>query len=550
MNPRLRCAIYTRKSTEEGLDQSFNSLDAQREACEAYILSQAGEGWQCIPDLYDDGGWSGGNMERPALQKLLTDIRQGRIDIVVVYKVDRLTRSLMDFARIVEVFDASKVSFVSVTQAFNTTSSMGRLTLNVLLSFAQFEREVTGERIRDKVAASKARGMWMGGNIPLGYDLADRQLVINPEEAALIQHIYERYLALKSLPALARDLTGSGFMTKRWTSRAGVTHGGIPFNCSGLSLILRNRLYLGEIVHKGKAHAGVHEAIIDPDIFGAVQAQLADNHHKRVARKTRAAASPLTDKLFDGDGQHMRPSFSYGRGRTMYRYYVSECLLPNGKPINDGNQSGIRLNAVHIEKQLATVLAPLLPVGAPHDHVFEAIAKAVVYRGEVTVSLLVERLAQDKMDEELLLKRARHEVDGKAARQGAHLVVSISLKPRRRGRQAAVDGIMGPSSEPNPALVALLRTAHTKLRAVNASPLAPAAHASMEAPSDAWRRKRLAFGLLAPDIQRGILRGELGAAMDVADLLERDIPVDWEEQRALFAQREIGQKPYAGCHNG
>jgi len=271
-----------------------------------------------------------------------------------------------------------------------------------------------------------------------------------------------------------------------------------------------------------------------------VQAQLADNHHKRVARKTRAAASPLTDKLFDGDGQPMRPSFSYGRGRTMYRYYVSECLLPNGKPNNDGNQSGNRLNAVHIEKQLGTALAPLLPVGAPHDHMFEAIAKAIVYREEVAVSLLVERLAQDKLDEELLLKRAQHEVDGKAARQGAHLVVSISLKPRRRGRRAAVDSVIGPDSEPNPALVALVRTAHAKLRALNASPLAPAAHASMEAPSDAWTRKRLAFGLLAPDIQRGILRGELGAEMDVAYLLAQEIPLDWQTQKALFAPAKSG----------
>ncbi len=232
MSTRLRCAIYTRKSSEEGLEQNFNSLDAQREACEAFVLSQAGEGWECLSELYDDGGWSGGNMERPALRRLLDDIARGRIDIVVVYKVDRLTRSLMDFARIVEVFDREKVSFVSVTQAFNTTSSMGRLTLNVLLSFAQFEREVTGERIRDKIAASKARGIWMGGSVPLGYDLGERQLVINPAEAETIRHIYRRYLELKSLPALVKDLTATSIFTKCWTSRTGITHGGIPFNCS------------------------------------------------------------------------------------------------------------------------------------------------------------------------------------------------------------------------------------------------------------------------------------------------------------------------------
>lgn len=305
---RRRCAIYTRKSTEEGLEQQFNTLDAQRESCEAYILSQAGEGWECIPEPYDDGGWSGGNMDRPALKCLLDDIGRGRIDVVVVYKVDRLTRSLMDFARIVERFDGNDVSFVSVTQAFNTTSSMGRLTLNVLLSFAQFEREVTGERIRDKIAASKARGIWMGGNIPLGYDLGDRILLENPDEADMVRYIFQRYLELGSIPKLAKVLAAEGVHSKRWTSRRGITHGGVPLRCGAIAHILNNRIYLGEIVHKGEAHAGEHDAIIDLSLFTAVQAKLDGNRQKRVTRKTRAAASPLTGKLFDQDGQPMRPS--------------------------------------------------------------------------------------------------------------------------------------------------------------------------------------------------------------------------------------------------
>lgn len=240
---KLRCAIYTRKSSDEGLEQSFNSLDAQREACSAYITSQKSEGWTLIPTHYDDGGWSGGTMERPALQQLLGDIALGKIDVVVVYKVDRLTRSLPDFARIVEAFDAKGVSFVSVTQAFNTTTSMGRLTLNVLLSFAQFEREVTGERIRDKIAASKARGMWMGGMPPYGYDPKDRSLVINEEEAPIVRHIFSRYLELGSVHILMRELEAQGVRTRIRTNPAGKTMGGIPFGHGPLYTMLRNHIY-------------------------------------------------------------------------------------------------------------------------------------------------------------------------------------------------------------------------------------------------------------------------------------------------------------------
>ena len=295
---RQRCALYTRKSSEDGLEQSFNSLDAQREACAAYVRSQAGEGWRAISTHYDDGGYSGGSMERPALQRLLTDIAAGKVDVVVVYKIDRLTRSLMDFARIVELFDRHQVSFVSVTQAFNTTSSMGRLTLNVLLSFAQFEREVTGERIRDKIAASKARGMWMGGHLPLGYDLpapGGRALAINEVEAETVRTIFRGYLDLGSVHALEHWLAAREIRSKQWVTAGGRSLGGRRFSRGALFHLLRNRVYLGMIVHKGTVHRGMHPAIVETELFEAVQARLDANARRffaRVIRHPRPACSP------------------------------------------------------------------------------------------------------------------------------------------------------------------------------------------------------------------------------------------------------------------
>src|SRR6516162_2962492 len=269
--PKLRCAVYTRKSSEEGLEQEFNSLHAQREACEAFIISQRHEGWSCLLQLYDDGGRSGGNLERPALQLLLADIRDGKVDVVVVYKIDRLTRSLADFAKIVEIFDQKGVSFVSVTQQFNTTTSMGRLTLNVLLSFAQFEREVTGKRIRDKIAASKKKGMWMGGVPPLGYAVRDRKLVIVEREAETVRHIFRRYAALGSVRLLQQELETHGITGKSWTSASGRNWGGKPLGRGALYLILRNPIYRGEIVHKDQTYPGEHRAIIDLDLWDTVQ---------------------------------------------------------------------------------------------------------------------------------------------------------------------------------------------------------------------------------------------------------------------------------------
>ena len=324
----LRCAIYTRKSTEEDLEQAFNSLDAQREACEAYILSQAGEGWTALDDRYDDGGWSGGDMNRPALKTLLDDVRAGRVDIIIVYKVDRLTRSLADFARIVDILDAADASFVSVTQAFNTTNSMGRLTLNVLLSFAQFEREVTSERIRDKIAASKAKGMWMGGPVPLGYRLEGRRLVIDENEAATVRMLFERYCALRSVVRLVDELADTDVRSKVRQYKDGRTVGGVRFTRGALSNLLQNPIYLGKVRHRDKLFDGEHDALVDPDLFEQVQRTLTANRYERRNGNTVRYPSLLTGMISDPDGRPMTPVFT-SRGSRRHHYYVSR--QPSGE---------------------------------------------------------------------------------------------------------------------------------------------------------------------------------------------------------------------------
>jgi len=325
-NGTVRCAIYTRKSSEEGLEQEFNSLQAQREACEAFINSQRHEGWVCLRAAYDDGGFSGATMDRPALQQLLAEITAGRIDTIVVYKIDRLTRSLADFAKIVEILDARGASFVSVTKQFNTTTSMGRLTLNVLLSFAQFEREVIGERIRDKIAASKRRGMWMGGVSPLGYRALDGKLIIEESEAETVRFIFRRYVELASVRLLKDELDARSIQIKLRTSASGRISGGKPFARGALYLMLQNRIYLGEIVHNQQSYAGEHEPIVDQPRWDAVQAQLAGNDAEpRNCGKTRQP-SLLAGMLFDRDGNRMTPSHAVRKG-TRYRYYVSGSLI-------------------------------------------------------------------------------------------------------------------------------------------------------------------------------------------------------------------------------
>jgi DNA invertase Pin-like site-specific DNA recombinase len=344
---KTRCAIYTRKSSEEGLEQSFNSLDAQREACAAFILSQKHEGWTVAPTRYDDGGFSGGTMDRPALKRLIADIETRRIDVVVVYKVDRLTRALSDFSKLVDIFDHCGVSFVSITQQFNTTTSMGRLTLNVLLSFAQFEREVIGERVRDKIAASKKKGMWMGGMPPLGYDVRDRKLVVNEEEGRVVVDIFRRYLALKSVHALRDELDRAGVRSKRRTRRDnGAPYGGQPFSRGALYLILQNRLYRGEMPHKGSAYPGEHAAIVDQALWDGVQATLAANRVERAAGGRTKRPSLLTGLLFDEAGERLTPTHAVKKG-TRYRYYVSTSFLTGG---GKTPSSGRRIPAGDLER--------------------------------------------------------------------------------------------------------------------------------------------------------------------------------------------------------
>ena len=321
----VRCAIYTRVSTDQGLDQEFNSLDAQYEASRAYIRSQAHAGWTQIRARYDDGGFSGGNTDRPALQQLLEDVRAKKIDVIVVYKVDRLTRSLADFAKLVELFDEHGVSFVSVTQQFNTTTSMGRLTLNVLLSFAQFEREVTSERIRDKIAASKRKGLWVGGMAPLGYDAKDRKIAVNEEEAETVRTIFRRYLELGSLGTLMTDLRQQGIVTKRRILKSGKSVGGIPFTRGPLSHLLRNRFYIGEVLFKGEILPGEQPAILDRDVFEAVQTRLAEQATNHVKARMVSEAL-LMGRIFDDHGNRMSPSHVGKRG-VKYRYYISSALI-------------------------------------------------------------------------------------------------------------------------------------------------------------------------------------------------------------------------------
>ena len=335
MPRRQRCAIYTRKSSEEGLDMEFNSLDAQREACEAFVTSQKAEGWATIRERYDDGGFSGGTLERPGLKRLIQDVEAGLIDVIVVYKIDRLSRSLMDFAKLVEIFDRNQVTFVSVTQSFNTTTSMGRLTLNILLSFAQFEREVIGERIRDKVAASRKRGMWMGGHVPLGYDVHDRKLVINEAEAATVRMIFEMFVAIGSATTLAKALAAEGVLNKR----------GKPIDKGFLYKLINNRVYLGEAVHKGTAYPGEHEAIIDQVLWDKVHSILQESPRLRAKNTRRQTPALLKGIIFTETGTAMTPTATK-KGSKLYRYYTSMDLIRNRPTRTEGPQ---RLPAAMVE---------------------------------------------------------------------------------------------------------------------------------------------------------------------------------------------------------
>ena len=518
----MRCAIYTRKSSEEGLEQEFNSLDAQREAGEAYVKSQAHEGWKAIPTLYDDGGFSGGSMERPALQKLLLDVDAGLIDVMVVYKIDRLTRSLPDFARIVERFDAQEVSFVSVTQAFNTTSSMGRLTLNVLLSFAQFEREVTGERIRDKIAASKAKGKWMGGNMPLGYDRAKEgthTLIVNETEAQTVRHIFKRYLELSSVHALERELKEDGILSKSWTTLKGRSMGGLPFSRGALFHLLRNPVYLGLIRHKQEVHEGEHQAIVEQALFDKVQTQLdAQARRHRAAPKRRVARSPLTGKLFDANGEPMTPSFSRGSKGKHYRYYVSASLQQGGKPVADITQ---RVPASEIEN-LAREFASR--VSNAKKQSLDYVTSVHLQPDQIQIDLSSDALngTPSKLEsgETILFEN----------KQVTRFAIAISL-PKRGGQCTIV-----PSQTRKPrvdkTLVASLRKAHQMLKTKNGMPLVE------QAPASPHESKILRMAFLAPGIQSDIMKGLQPPSLNLQKLKQIHIPLCWNEQRAALGWME------------
>jgi DNA invertase Pin-like site-specific DNA recombinase len=542
---RLRCALYTRKSSEEGLEQDFNSLHAQREACEAYVRSQAGEGWVALASVYDDGGFSGGSMVRPGLAQLMTDVDAGRIDVVVVYKVDRLTRSLTDFARIVERFDAKGVSFVSVTQAFNTTTSMGRLTLNVLLSFAQFEREVTGERIRDKIAASKAKGMWMGGNLPLGYDADGRTLAINPAEADQVRHIFGRYLALGSVHALRDELEVGGLLSKRRLSANGKAYGGVPFSRGALFHLLSNRLYLGEIVHKQKSHAGLHVAIVDSHLFEAAQEALAKNAGAKRRAKAGLApmdpAAPLTGIVFDDRGNPMSP-VTVRKGETeRYRYYVSAALLRGRRDLVG---SVARFPAPALEGLLVDRVEKLelsASSGAEPTTLRDLIDRVEVGRHRVVVTIGAGATnGRGLADLASRLPAADHlEVEAGQAR------LTIAAVLHRRGGAKLILGPHGGPAVENPRvdpalLKALVRAESWKarLREGRCASILEIMRSDGFDRSYVQRLIRLAF--LAPDLKRSILEGRAPQGLTLQRLMADGVSLPWCDQRRSVSSWRSG----------
>lgn len=509
----VRCAVYTRKSTEHGLELEFNSLDAQRDACEAYIKSQASQGWRALPQHYDDPAYSGGNLDRPALQRLLKDIDAGRIDVIVVYKIDRLTRSLADFAKLVEAFDARSISFVAVTQQFNTTTSMGRLTLNVLLSFAQFERELSSERVRDKVAASRRKGKWTGGTVPLGYDARDKKLVINKAEAETVRYIFKRYLELQSFGKLVEDLDQRGIVTKRRNTKLKKFNGGIPFTYGPLAHFLKNRLYIGETGHNGKWFQGEHKAIVDRKTFDQVQQLLAS---KSASRKSRHSASGalLIGKLYDDRGNIMSPSFSRKNG-VRYRFYVSSTLL-RGRKADVGSVG--RVAAQEIEELVATAMRdrldhqgtiPVDPLG-----LIQHIQRVVIAADHV---LIMPERSNNLSDMDSTIAEIR-----------------IPWRTKSTDSTATLETSGEPASAHNEALIQSIIRSHVWIRS-----LRDGAHQSIEALADANRlhpkviRQALRLAFLSPDVTSAILAGTQPAGLSLATI-PKLLPLPWLEHQHLL----------------
>lgn len=549
---KVRCAIYTRKSSEEGLEQDFNSLHAQREACAAYILSQASEGWSLVSDLYDDGGISGGTLERPALKRLLGDIAEGRIDIVVVYKVDRLTRSLMDFSRLVQAFDAADTSFVSVTQSFNTTTSIGRLTLNMLLSFAQFEREVTAERIRDKIAASKAKGMWMGGVAPIGYKPAGRTLEIVDSEAEVIRLIFARYLEVDTVFDLQQDLAANGVFTpSRSTATTGRQFGGGPFSRGQLFPMLKNRIYRGEIDHKGKVFPGQHPAIIDHHLWDRVQEKLAGRVRGRRPRKQAAHPSLLAGLVFDTAGQPMVATHAC-KGPRRYRYYVSRGLHHRHEEI-DG--PGLRIPAREIEgaviERLAAAFDEPLTLVANTGVPFEGIdlgamaisasdtAARVRLRDFELVRRIVVGIRLGADDARMQLSVAAMLEALAIARPIQDRIVELHLgaKLRRSGRairMVQTDGRRAAGRIVDESLLKLVTKARGWWTRLSTGEIHVAALAKEVGVSRAYMSNAIRFAFLSPRLVEMIVAGRQPARLTAQKLLQSQLPLSWEEQEAAF----------------
>lgn len=565
---RSRCAIYARKSTEEGLEQNFNSLDAQREACAAFIQSQRHEGWTLLTSEYDDGGYSGGSMDRPGLQRLLADIEADRVDVVVVYKVDRLTRSLADFAKLVEIFDRRGVSFVSITQQFNTTTSMGRLTLNILLSFAQFERELIGERVRDKIAASRKKGIWMGGTVPLGYDIKDRKLVVNKAEARTVADIYRRYLKLKSVRDLKADLDAAGIRSKHRIRPDGTECGNQRFSLGALYLVLQNRTYRGEATHKGNAYPGEHEAIIDKPLWDEVQATLTANRVERTARSNSKAGSLLTGLLFDETGERLSPTWSVKKG-TRYRYYVSASLMRGHRKSRSMRR---RIPAGDLESAVSERLRVFLSSRAEvldafdgqslgrgeQGHRIERASQIAEELGQIpernraTIATLVRRIevAADNLKIDLsrnrliaLLASDTVEQDQNQPIDSADPVLTLpaTIHLKRVGREMRLL-VEGPNNnrDPDMGLLRIIARAHDiHARLAEDTKLTVHDIAREESLTAGYIYVLLRLRWLAPDITTAIVNGQQPLDLNARKLMRMatHFPAGWAEQRALLGFR-------------
>ncbi len=530
---RVRCAVYTRKSSEEGLEQSFNSLHAQREACEAYIASQKHEGWQLIPTPYDDGGFSGGSMVRPALKALLADVEAGLIDTVVVYKVDRLTRALSDFARMVDRFDAQSVSFVSVTQAFNTTTSMGRLTLNVLLSFAQFEREVTGERIRDKIAASKAKGMWMGGVVPLGYDVVDRMLVVNEAEAVQVRKLFQLYLKHRSVDDVVQAAGHAGIRSKRRVDADGGTTGGTKLSRGSLYSILANPIHAGEIGHKGKRYRGQHTRIVPADLYDPVQRLLDANRRKARGTTSTGSGLVLSGLVQDAAGQRMTATHT-GKANRRYCYYASAATR-----VPAGDLDSLVLSA--LERTLASParLATALP---SLNLLSTAVITAAVARGKeiaasnseakhALVRGLISHVVVTDAGVTSTLNLAALGLDGETGT----IVTAASLGRTKARLTLVVPGHA--SANPDSSLIAVVAQARAWLAELTSGrETSIQGVASASGVTSAYVRQLIGAAFLAPDLVTRIVEGRQPSWLTLARFgAMLPLPGDWAAQRSLFA---------------